>query len=217
LDSEEDHNEMVEDVCLVQDQELCFDDPIPVETNKDQDKTLEQGIHIDQDQTTSTYTPNQPNQDIAIATPSCSNSSHLCQVNPTCEPSLVNTTCNPETRINTDSTSLKTQLGKAVEVVLGPIKDVFKFDSSRAIFKRNTKSKDAVKGYESQLALIQTKVLAKEREIKKCLNEWEKQFFLKFNCRIPTLDEMKKDKTASKYLKQLKYSEALLKEWKISL
>jgi hypothetical protein len=111
---------------------------------------------------------------------------------------------------STTCSKTKTKLGKAVEVVLGSTK-VTKFDSARDLLKKNSRCIDTVKDYECKLALIQTKILAKEKEIKTSWKELEKQFFVSHNCRTATIDEMKNDKNASKYLKQLKYSGHSLK------
>ena len=66
-----------------------------------------------------------------------------------------------------------------------------------------------------KLALIQSQVLAKKRVIKQNLKDWEKQYCLDHDCRMPTLNEIKSSELASKPFKQLKYSAALLKGWNI--
>jgi hypothetical protein len=135
LIEEEDNDDRVTNVCLVQDHELCFDDIISADTNPNQEQILSKEINaspdICQDQRTSTS--HQPDPDILINTASCSNSSHLCQVNPTSEPSIVSNS------VKKSTTCSKTKLGKAVEVVLGSTKDVTKFDSARDLLKKNSK------------------------------------------------------------------------------
>ena len=196
-------DDRVTDVCLVQDQELCFDEIVTAESNnQDADQSHELNTNSSDngcDQETATSHHVLPlHVDNPIDEYSCSNSSYLCQVNPTCEPPKVTRPINTTESRTCSERKVKTKLGKAVEIVLGPSTDLFNFDKARDLLKKNIRCKEAVKNYEYQQALIQIKVLAKEKELNFFLKEWEKLFFIN-HCRTATMEEMKNDKSASEY------------------
>ena len=89
------------------------------------------------------------------------------------------------------------------------------FDAARSNLKKSPKSKYAIEQYKNKLAVIQTRVLAQKRDLRKLLEDWENEFFLNHDCRMATVNEMKANEQASKLLNQLKCTEALLKGWKI--
>ena len=66
------------------------------------------------------------------------------------------------------------------------------------------------------LAPIQVKVLAARTKSEKELAAWEKEYFLNNNFVSPSYETMKADSVASVLVKQVKYAQALLKEWNIS-
>jgi hypothetical protein len=117
---------------------------------------------------------------------------------------------------------LQSQLGKAVEVVLGKTGEVTEFETKYLELKQMQQSsshtykrKQLEIVYKDILAEIQTKVLAGSTHAKQALTKWEKQYFVKNNFSTPSYEVMKADKTAYIFLKKLKYAKALLKEWKI--
>ena len=113
--------------------------------------------------------------------------------------------------------TLRTSLGKTVEVVLGNSSEVRQFDSARARLKLSPQNQDLRNEYKDRLAVIQTKVLAAKTSLRKQLNDWEKNYFLNNDFKMVTLDDMKNDALASVYMKKLKYVNTLLKEWEIRL
>ena len=118
---------------------------------------------------------------------------------------------------------LKTRLAKAIAVVLGNVKEVQKLDRKRGILKdvlqtnNEIGKQEAIKNYESVLVPLQTKVLAEQSKVKEQFDNWKKAYYVENNQRAATYEAMKNDKIASVLLKKIKYAEALLKEWKISL
>lgn len=67
----------------------------------------------------------------------------------------------------------------------------------------------------TKLALVQTKTLAKLRETKKTIKEWEKDFYCTHGF-LASNEDIKNDQTASSLLNIIKTGSALLKDWKIS-
>lgn len=124
--------------------------------------------------------------------------------------------------MNIEEPQLKSRLAKAISVVLGNTDEVMFFDKKytqlKEVLKSNPKNlsiNQLESNYKNMLAQIQTKILAKGRSVKKELKNWEKNYLLKHNCSSATYDVLKKDQKASILLKKLKYTKALLKEWKI--
>ena len=161
-------------------------------------------------QTCSEITHSTPNPNVLTA--------HL-NVSSTCS-ATAGQTSQPEMDIRTvpispNNHQVSTRLGKAVEIVLGSTTEVQMFDGARSNLKKSPKSKYAIEQYKKKLAVIQTRVLAQKRGLTKLLKDWEKEFFLNQDCRMATVNEMKANEQASKLLNQLKYTDALLKEWKI--
>ena len=126
---------------------------------------------------------------------------------------------NSRVPVQTQNYTLQSKLGKALAVVLGQTDQVERFDRRHVELKQSTKrnnraEKQKLEDYKQDLAYLQTKVLAKNTEAKNCLLEWEKEQCIK-NKSSPSSEQMKNDKTAGPLLSKLKYSEALLKQWKV--
>ena len=119
---------------------------------------------------------------------------------------------------------LQTRLGKAVAVVLGQTAEVESLDKNHHDLKTLKKSSQpqpavyrwAEEKYKNTLAPIQVKVLAARTKSEKELAAWEKEYFLNNNFVSPSHETMKADSVASVLVKQVKYAQALLKEWNIS-
>lgn len=117
-------------------------------------------------------------------------------------------------------TSPQSSHGKAIEVVLGCTEQVVKFDKLHIELKNasnNQKPSNPGKhcSYKTLLARIQSQVLAEKSKASLKLKQWEHNFVIRNNLKMPSADQMKADETAGPLFKKLKYADALLKQWKI--
>ena len=223
-ETESQEEEGVLDVCLVQDQvpDLGCDEiqTATVSINQSSTSTPTEKGPTPVENIPSTHGSTQVQSQSTSSANSNSLPSYLNQTSSTCPIPAAYPPNHPgrdivQTPTHVPQHAITTQLGKAVQIVLGTTEEVKKFDSARSRLKKSPTSKIAIHDYKNKLALIQTQVLAQKSMLKKNLKNWEKQFFLEHDCRMATLKEMKGNELASKLLNQLKYSDALLKEWKI--
>lgn len=115
---------------------------------------------------------------------------------------------------------IQSRLCKVIEIVIGTTNEVIALDQSHLYLKKlkreNKRSKEHEKAYFTQLAQLQTRVLAEKRKAKERLVNWEKDFVLKNGLQSPSVQMMSSDRTASELLKKIKNATALLGQWKIS-
>ena len=69
----------------------------------------------------------------------------------------------------------------------------------------------------NELASIQTKVLNKHNSLKIKIKDWEELYFIENNFKSPKVSEVMQSSKGSQILKTLRYTKALLKDWKIEL
>ena len=112
---------------------------------------------------------------------------------------------------------VQTKLGKAVEIILGHTAEVKELDTLRLRLKSNPENKFLYNKYMDNLASIQTKVINKHHMLKTELKEWEKLYFIENNFKSPTVSDIKQSVKASKIYNKMRYTKALLKEWKAQL
>lgn len=118
---------------------------------------------------------------------------------------------------NLSTSSLYSTIAKNVAKVIGETEDVKKLDSARNNLRKNLNSKTLQEKYESQLAYVQSQVLAKHSEVTKKFKEWEKLFTTGNDCLEPTLDDIEKDEKGCNLYKTLRLCRQLLKHWKITI
>ena len=144
---------------------------------------------------------------------------HVNQEQPPLDSDITAGTCFAQRKENEKAGdhSLQTKLGKAVETVLGHTKEVEQFDLLRSRLKSNQGNNFLYEKYMNELASIQTKVLNKHNSLKTELKDWEKLYFIENNFKSPTMSDVMQSSKGSQILKTLRYTKALLKEWKIEL
>ena len=64
---------------------------------------------------------------------------------------------------------------------------------------------------------MQTKILAEHTSLKKEYNNWEKEFCLKHDFRVPCFNDVKEDKRQYSIYKKILLCKELLKHWKITV
>jgi len=219
-DEEDDHDNEVlisvkvtsTDDILVQDEEkLTSDEMFP---HEDGEKHT-QHLHVSSQEVGETI--QKTTQSETEINPSC-----VLQVNqeqPQFDSDITAGTCLAHRRDNekAGNHSLQTKIGKAVETVLGHTKEVEQFDMLRSRLKSNQGNNFLYEKYMNELASIQTKVLNKHNSLKTELKEWEKLYFIENNFKSPTVSDVMQSSKGSQTLKTMRYTKALLKEWKIEL
>ena len=114
-----------------------------------------------------------------------------------------------------DASLLQTKLCKAVSVVVGTTPEVQKLDQARRLHKSKPNNIVLANDYQTKLSLVQSKVLAEQRKLKKKFEEWEKDFFVTHNCLLALPEDINNDATAKELKKKIKYADGLLNEWKM--
>ena len=104
----------------------------------------------------------------------------------------------------------QTKLGGTLAFVLGNTEDVSAFDKARKQTKSKPGDKFLHQSYMDKLAVIQTRVSKKKRELGTEIEEWEKRYFEKNN-HLPTYDDLLADPVMKKILNQIKTAKAILK------
>ena len=112
---------------------------------------------------------------------------------------------------------LKTTLAENVSKVLGDTCEVRTLDKMRMVSKNNLKGKEGQENYETALAVVQLKVLAKHSTLKRQFQEWEQGFFAEHDCNEPTVDDIRADIRAHKLYKTLRLCKQFLQHWKITV
>ena len=112
---------------------------------------------------------------------------------------------------------LSSVLATNVAKILGETADVKKLDHHRTQLRKNPTSKSVQQDYQTQLAYIQTQVLAKHSQLASSFKEWEALFTSNNNGLEPTLDEIEKDEKGCNLYKALRLCRQLLKHWNITV
>ena len=104
----------------------------------------------------------------------------------------------------------------ALANVLGSSEEILGFDNLHRRLKATTRCRTAIEDerkYMWKLAHFQKLVLAQTSATKQALQNWENEYLLKNNLTEASYEFMKTDPEASIYLRKIKYSDALLKQW----
>ena len=99
---------------------------------------------------------------------------------------------------------------------MGPSEEVSGFDKLHRRLKTTTRCRTAIEDerkYMRRLSHFQKLVLEESSATKQDLQKWEKEYLLKNNLTEASYKFMKTDPVASIYLRKIKYSDALLKQW----
>ena len=113
--------------------------------------------------------------------------------------------------------NLRNTLAKNVSKVLGETCEVRTLDRMRMVIKNSPKSKEGQENYETTLAVVQSKVLAKHSTLKRVFQEWEQGFFAEHDCNEPTADDIRADIKAHKLYKTLRLCKQFLQHWNITV
>ena len=117
----------------------------------------------------------------------------------------------------TEKSKLKTTLAKNVSKVLGETCEVRTLDKMRMVLKNNLESKEGQENYETALAVVQSRVLAKHLTLKRQFQEWEQGFFAEHDCHEPTADDIRADIRAHELYKTLRLCKQFLQHWNITV
>lgn len=112
---------------------------------------------------------------------------------------------------------LMTTLAKNVSKVLGDTCEVRRLDKMRMVSKNNLKSKEGQENYETALAVVQSKVLAKCSTLKQQFQEWEQGFFAEHDCNEPTADDIRADIVAHELYRTLRLCKQFFQHWNITV
>ena len=91
-----------------------------------------------------------------------------------------------QNKVIAEKFKLKTTLAKNLSKVLGETCEVRTLDKMRMVIKNHPKSKEEQENYETALAVVQSKVLAKHSTLQQQFQEWEQGFFAEHDCNEPT-------------------------------
>ncbi|CAB4002167.1 Hypothetical predicted protein [Paramuricea clavata] len=103
-----------------------------------------------------------------------------------------------------------TKLGSTLAYVLGNTNEVIELDHVRKKAKDQRQDKFLLDSYMYKLAVIQTKVSKKKRELEKNIEDWEKKNFMSNN-RLPTYDKLIADSVIKEKLRQIKTAKVIMK------
>ena len=104
----------------------------------------------------------------------------------------------------------KTTLGSTMANILGSTKEVIEFDRARENAKNYRHDKFFLDSYMHKLAVLQTRMSQKKRELEKEVEDWEKNYFIQ-NDNLPTYDDFQADSIMKEKLKQIKTAKAIMK------
>ena len=122
-----------------------------------------------------------------------------------------------QNKLIAEKLKLKTTLAKNVSKVLGETCEVRTLDKMCMVIKNHPKGKEGQENYETALAVVQSKVLAKQSALKQQFQEWEQGFFAEHDCNEPTADDIQADNRAHELYKTLRQWKQFLQHCKISL
>ena len=91
----------------------------------------------------------------------------------------------------------KTTLGSTMARIVGSTKEVIEFDRAREIAKNYRHNKIFLDSYMHKLAVLQTRMSQKKGELKKEVEDWEKNCFIQ-NDNLPTYGDFQADSTWNK-------------------
>ena len=106
-----------------------------------------------------------------------------------------------------------TKVGQAVKFVLGNSNEVSHFDKRRQRHKQWPKNKDYLEEYMAQLAIIETRLSSKLRQLQQQLGQWEKDFFVN-NSKTANSNDIESSPPAKLLIDQIKYAKAISKRFK---
>ena len=104
----------------------------------------------------------------------------------------------------------RTKLGGTLASILGNTDDVIEFDRARKNAKTRRQDKFLLDNYMHKLAVIQTRLSKKKRELEKDIEDWEKNYF-NLNNNLPTYDDLIADSVMKDKLKQIKTAKVIMK------
>lgn len=96
-------------------------------------------------------------------------------------------------------------MGHGVKFVLGDTNDVLQFDKSRQKCKKWPNNKDYLESYKDSLAIIETRISRQQRKLKEQLQEWEREYFVKNNCKAASYADINANSKGKRIMDQLKY------------
>ena len=107
-----------------------------------------------------------------------------------------------------------TKIGRFLEIVLGRMAEVIRFDNARQCHKQSPNDTDYAKDHMKHVAIMETSVSKQKQHYKAQLSQWENFFFIKHNCKVATQDDIASCRDAKPLVKRLKYAKALLNKFK---
>lgn len=105
-------------------------------------------------------------------------------------------------------------MGQSVEFVLGRTAEVVQFDRARQQHKQWPQNSYYFNEYMNKLAIMETRVSKQQQHYQDQLNQWEREFFVKHNCKVATQNDIASSPAAKLLIKKLKYAKAMLKKFK---
>ena len=112
---------------------------------------------------------------------------------------------------------ITTKLCKNIVRILGETDDILLLDQARKDMQCHPKSHFYHEKYQTLLVQMQTKILVEHSSLKKQYNNWEKEFWLKHDFRVPNFNDVKKDKGQYSIYNKILLCKELLKHWKITV
>ena len=109
------------------------------------------------------------------------------------------------------------KLCKIIAKLLRKTNDVLLFDRARKDLQCHPKSTFHQDKYKNLLTQMQTKILAEHASLKKEHNNWEKEFCLNHDFRVPNFNDVKEDGRQYSIYKKILLCKELLKHWKITV
>lgn len=105
-------------------------------------------------------------------------------------------------------------MGKAVGYILGITTEVAQFDKARQRHKQWPKNSFYFEEYMDKLADMEIKVYKQQQQFRDQLAQWEREFFIKNNCKVATQNDIASSPPAKLLVDKLKYAKAILNKFK---
>ena len=90
-------------------------------------------------------------------------------------------------------------------------------DKMCMVIKNHPRGKEGQENYETPLAVVQSKVLAKHSALKQQFQEWEQGFFAEHDCNEPTAEDIPAEIRAHELYKTLRLCKQFLQHWNITV
>ena len=101
-----------------------------------------------------------------------------------------------------------------MEFILGITTEVAQFDKARQRHKQWPKNRFYFEEYMDKLADMETKLSKQQQQFRDQLAQWERECFVKNNCKVATQSDIASSPPAKLLVEKLKYAKTILNKFK---